>query len=139
VSHGGFSVSIAPESDLARPVRQIRTFRYWGISVAYVGAVLVTVVALALCVVSTFLAKALSWNSFIGLFSGGASGGLGAWLRKADERESADVDQRVAIDWLVMESDRHPEDTQLRQKVVDLQLQRATGKRVALSSASSRR
>ena len=120
-------------------MRQIRTFRYWGISVAYVGAFFVAVAALALSVASTFLGKALSWNSFIGLCSGGASGGIGALLRKADERESAEVDQRVAIDWLILESDRHPENIELRQKVVDLQLKRAAGNRVALTAARSRR
>ena len=124
-------IRIPPEDALTQPtwLRRLRIFRFWAISIIYVLALLVALVCLALCGLSIYFAKSTGdWSTVGALFGvGGSSGGLGAFLITADRRILTEMDQLAAMDRLESELKRTPDDSKLRQRVLDLQFRRASG------------
>jgi hypothetical protein len=136
-----FEISAAREDAVALPIRRVRLFRYWAVSIIYITAFAVTVVALIACGYSAYLRGTQPpWKLFFALFGTGASSGsFGGYLMAVDRREFslvreqaalelARIDQEQALDLLREEARRHPDDEQLRACLIDLLTDRAAGK-----------
>lgn len=134
-------ISAAREDAVALPIRRVRLFRYWAVSIIYITAFGVTVLALIACGCSVYLRETQPpWKLFFALFGTGASsGGFGGYLMAVDRREFnlvreqeslefSRIDQEQALDLLREEARRRPEDEQLRTRLIDLLVDRAAGK-----------
>ncbi len=133
-------ISAAREDAVAIPIRRVRIFRYWAISIIYVTAFAVAVIALILCGYSLYTGgKQPPWKLFFALFGTGASSGtFGGYLMAVDrrefdfvrEQESLDlsrIDQEEALAILREEARRRPDDERLRARLLDLLTHRASG------------
>jgi hypothetical protein len=134
-------ISVAREDAVALPIRRVRLFRYWAVSIIYITAFAVTVAALAACGYSAYLrGTEPPWKLFFALFGTGASSGsFGGYLMAIDRREFAlvreqeamelaRIDQEQALDLLREEARQRPEDEHLRTRLIDLLADRAAGK-----------
>ena len=126
-------ISAAAENAVRVPVRRVRTFRYWAISIIYVAAFALAVVALAGCSYSVYAGRSvIAWKAFFALFGTGAiSGTFGGYLMAVDQREFNLVREQEALDIarfreeealevLRDELREHPDDGELRRLVFDL-------------------
>lgn len=134
-----FEISAAREDAVAVPIRRVRLFRYWAISIIYITALAVAVIALILCGYSLYTGGTQPpWKLFFALFGTGASSGtFGGYLMAVDRREFdfvreqealdlSRIDQEEALSILREESRRRPDDEQLRARLLDLLTDRAS-------------
>lgn len=133
-------ISAAREDAVALPIRRVRLFRYWAISIIYISAFAVAVAALIACGYSLYRGGSQTpWKLFFALFGTGASSGtFGGYLMAVDRREFdyvraqevldlSRIDREEALNMLRDEAQRRPDDEQLRARLLDLLTARASG------------
>lgn len=132
-------VKLAPTREITRAVRIVSLFRFWAISILYIVSFGIAVCALGASAYSVYAGqnKQSDWKSFFALlFTSVGSGGIGKYLMSVDQTERGNVRQEEALDLLLDEANRHPEDDALRAKVVHLLARRAGDTEVIRTTAA---
>ncbi len=118
-----YEVKLAPADAVIRPVRTLSLFRYWAISVLYVAAFAIAVLALGMYLFSPDSSSGSHWKAFLGLFCAGA--GFGGYLKNVDRRERQNVEREESFNLLREEAVRYAGDTTLQTRYQTLLAKRA--------------